>query len=106
MRRIFTILALALALGAFTPTIPDAAAQSRNGDISGALERLKNNPRYRGDIIGTQIRQTPRGALFEVQVLRRDDSVIVVYIDPRTGGVVGDSERGGRGAARPRRNNR
>ncbi|MBO6783361.1 MAG: hypothetical protein JJ899_08855, partial [Alphaproteobacteria bacterium] len=64
--------------------MPDAGAQSRNGDISGALDRLGNNPRYRGEIIGTQIRQTARGPLFEVQVLRRDDSVIVVYIDPRT----------------------
>lgn len=95
MRRFLTILALVLALGAVLPTVPDAHAQSRNGDISGALDRLKNNPRYRGDIIGTQVRRTAQGSLLEVQVLRRDDSVIVVYIDPRTGGVVGDS--GGRG---------
>lgn len=97
MRRFLTLLALILALGAATLTAPDAFAQSRNGDISGALERLKNNPRYRGDIIGTQVRRTGRGSLLEVQVLRRDDSVIVVYIDPRTGGVVGDSDAGGRG---------
>lgn len=91
MRRFLTLLALILALGAASPTVPDAFAQSRNGDISGALDRLKNNPRYRGDIIGTQVRRTAQGSLLEVQVLRRDDSVIVVYIDPRTGGVVGDS---------------
>jgi hypothetical protein len=100
MRRFLTLLALILALGVASPTLPDAYAQSRNGDISGALDRLKNNPRYRGDIIGTQVRRTAQGSLLEVQVLRRDDSVVVVYIDPRTGGVVGDSDASGRGNTR------
>lgn len=74
-------------------------AQSRGGDLSGSLERLQNNPRYQGRIIGTQIRRTERGALYEVQILRSDDRVIVVYIDPNTGGVIGDSQQRGGGSA-------
>ena len=63
--------------------------------LSGSLQRLQNNPRYQGRIIGTQIRRTERGPVYEVQILRPDDRVIVVYIDPATGGVVGDSQRRG-----------
>lgn len=102
MRKLLALLIIILAAGlVFTP-VNQAVAQSRGGgDLSGSLERLQNNPRYQGRIIGTQIRRTARGALYEVQILRPDDRVIVVYIDPTTGGVVGDSERrsggGGRG---------
>lgn len=108
MRKILFILAMVLTFGTAAPVasvVPEAAAQTRSGDLSGALARLKNNPRYAGQIIGTQIRRTGGRSLYEVQVLRRDDSVIVVYIDPRTGGVIGDSERGGRNGTNRLRNN-
>lgn len=105
MRKLLASLIIILAAGlVFTPEGP-AVAQSRGGDLSGSLERLQNNPRYQGRIIGTQIRRTERGALYEVQILRSDDRVIVVYIDPNTGGVVGDSERrssGGSGKSQRR----
>ncbi len=99
MRKLLASLIIILAFGLVTIPVQHAVAQSRGGDLSGALDRLQNNPRYRGRIIGTQIRRTERGALYEVQILRTDDSVIVVLIDPNTGGVVGDSERRGGGNA-------
>ncbi|NKB47725.1 MAG: hypothetical protein GKS02_00020 [Alphaproteobacteria bacterium] len=96
MRKLLALLIIFLATSLVAIPVQPAAAQSRGGDLSGALDRLQGNPRYQGQIIGTQIRRTERGALYEVQILRRDDRVIVVYIDPATGGVVGDSEsRGG-----------
>ena len=103
MRKLLALLIIILAAGlVFTP-VDQAVAQSRDSDLSGSLQRLQNNPRYQGRIIGTQIRRTERGALYEVQILRADDRVIVVYIDPTTGGVVGDSERRGGGNAPGRR---
>jgi len=95
MRKLLASLVIILAVGlVFTP-VDRAAAQSRGGDLSSSLQRLQNNPRYQGRIIGTQIRRTARGPLYEVQILRADDRVIVVYIDPATGGVVGDSQQRG-----------
>ena len=104
MRKLLASLIIILAAGlVFTP-VNQAAAQARGGgDLSGSLERLQNNPRYQGRIIGTQIRRTAQGALYEVQILRPDDRVIVVYIDPTTGGVVGDSERRSGGGNRSQR---
>ena len=105
MRKLLALLVIILAASlVFTP-VNQAVAQSR-GDLSGSLQRLQNNPRYQGRIIGTQIRRTERGALYEVQILRADDRVIVVYIDPTTGGVVGDSERRGGGGNAPGRGGR
>ncbi len=106
MRKLLALLIIILAAGlVFTP-VDQAVAQSRDSDLSGSLQRLQNNPRYQGRIIGTQIRRTERGALYEVQILRADDRVIVVYIDPTTGGVVGDSERRGGGGNAPGRRGR
>ena len=110
MRKLLAILTIIATAGLALAAAEPAMAQSRGGaDLSGSLERLQNNPRYQGRIIGTQIRRTARGAVYEVQILRRDDRVIVVYIDPTTGGVVGDSERrggdNGRGRGRGRGNN-
>lgn len=91
------VLTLVLTAGAASVSAPaDAVAQDRSRELSQSLSRLQNNPRYRGRILGTHIRETDRGFLYEVRILRRDDRVILVYIDPRTGGVVGDSERSGR----------
>ena len=95
MRKLLASLIIILTAGlVFTPESP-AVAQGRSGDLSSSLQRLQNNPRYQGRIIGTQIRRTARGALYEVQILRPYDRVIVVYIDPATGGVVGESQRRG-----------
>ena len=96
MRKLLTFLIIILATSLVAIPAHNAAAQSRGANLSDSIERLQNNPRYRGRIIGTQIRRTERGALYEVQILRADDCVIVVYMDPITGGVVGDSEQRGR----------
>ena len=106
MRKLLTLLIIILTTSLVAVPVPPAAAQSRGGDLSSALNRLQGNPRYQGRIIGTQIRRTERGALYEVQILRSDDRVIVVYIDPTTGGVVGDSERRGSGNSGRSRGNR
>ncbi|MGB0671735.1 MAG: PepSY domain-containing protein [Rhodospirillales bacterium] len=92
MKKFLALIALTLCvLGAFDPTRP-AAAQGRSGDLSAALSRLANNPRYEGRVLGTHLRQTQRGVLYEVRILRPDDRIVLVYIDPETGGVVADSE--------------
>lgn len=71
-----------------------AHAQSATRDIARTIDRLDNNPRYRGRILGTHLRDLRGRTVYEVRILRRDDSIVLVYIDPQTGGVVGDSERG------------
>jgi hypothetical protein len=107
MRKLLALLIIILTTSLVAVPVPPAAAQGSGSDLSGALDRLQGNPRYQGRVIGTQIRRTERGALYEVQILRSDDRVIVVYIDPATGGVVGDSERrGGSGNAGRGRGNR
>ena len=74
--------------------VPQAAyGQSASRDITQTLSRLENNPRYQGRVLGTHLRQEGDQFLYEVRILRPDDRVILVYIDPKTGGVVGDSER-------------
>ena len=97
MRNFLTIAALAAFLGvsaaAPVPALAQSYAQSGSGDISSALSRLKNNPRYQGRILGTHVKRGGGRYLYEVRILRPDDRVILVYIDPDTGGVVGDSER-------------
>ena len=66
-------------------------AQNGARDITASLSRLKNIPRYQGRVLGTHIKRDGGRYLYEVRILRRDDRVILVYIDPETGGVVGDS---------------
>ena len=66
-------------------------AQAGSGDLSGALSRLKSDPRYQGRILGTHIVSQSGRRVYEVRILRPDDRIILVYIDPRTGSVVGDS---------------
>jgi hypothetical protein len=95
MLRALLAIAVALPLLAWAPAVPTAAAQDQSRELAQALSRLKNNPAYRGRILGTYVRRSGSSYLYEVRILRPDDRVIVVYIDPRTGGVVGDSRQGG-----------
>lgn len=111
MRRILSILTLVLAIGSVnsmnSESYAQSFAQSGSPEIAGALSRLKNNPRYQGRILGTHVKRNSGRLLYEVRILRPDDRVILVYIDPQTGGVVGDSERRKqRRAINPNRNNR
>ncbi len=93
MKRILSILPVFLVLGLCAAPIGEAMAAENPRELSAALSRLKNNPRYQGRILGTHIRRDNAGFQYEVRILRRDDRVILVYIDPETGGVIGDSER-------------
>jgi len=97
MKRIVSILLISLFLGLGAPPPIEAVAAENIRDLSGSLSRLKNNPRYQGRVLGTHIKRDNGGYLYEVRILRRDDRIILVYIDPETGGVVGDSESGGSG---------
>lgn len=94
---IVPILIFLLALGSFS--VPQTAfaqsASKSSAELSKALSRLKKNPRYYGRILGTHLRRSGKNYVYEVRILRPDDSVIVVFISPQTGGVIGDSERGG-----------
>ena len=93
MRKFISIFALVVFLGALNSMNSTVYAQSGSPEIAGALARLKNNPRYQGRILGTHVKETGGRYLYEVRILRPDDRVILVYIDPQTGGVVGDSDR-------------
>jgi len=101
MKRIVSIIVIILFLGLGAAPLYEAVAAENTRDLSGTLSRLKNNPRYQGRVLGTHIKRNNGGYLYEVRILRRDDRVILVYIDPETGGVVGDSERTNRAFARP-----
>ena len=103
MRKPLKLLACLSVVGILTIVAAPADAQSDRGNLSDALDRLQESERYQGQIIGTQIRRTRSGAVYEVQILRDDDRVIVVYIDPATGEIVGDSRRRNRGSNRGRR---
>ncbi len=96
MKKCLSILCAISVLWLFALGAAPALAQSDSRVLSDAISRLKNNSRYDGRVLGTHVRRTKNGYLYEVRILRRDDSVVIVYIDPQTGGVVGDSERGGK----------
>lgn len=107
MRKFISILALVFFLGTLNSMNSTTYAQSGSPEIAGALARLKNNPRYQGRILGTHVKETGGRYLYEVRILRPDDRVILVYIDPQTGGVVGDSDsRNRRRATNPARRDR
>ncbi|MCB2101810.1 MAG: PepSY domain-containing protein, partial [Rhodobacterales bacterium] len=83
--------ALVLALAAPVAPAPAVAQDS----LSSALQRLQQNPRYQGRVLGTHIRksdQSSEGYVYEVRILRPDDRVVLVYVDPN-GRVIGDSGR-------------
>ena len=103
MKRIVSLLLISVFLGLGVAPVIEAAAAEKTRDLSGSLSRLKNNPRYQGRILGTHIKRNNGSYLYEVRILRRDDRVILVYIDPETGGVVGDSESGGAGKKKNRK---
>lgn len=70
-----------------------AKGKDRGSAVFRSLGNIQNNPRYRGRVLGTHLRPAGRnsnGFVFEVRILRPDDRVILVYVDPRTGKVIGD----------------
>jgi len=105
MKRIVSILLVSVFLGLSTAPLIEALAAENTRDLSGTLSRLKNNPRYQGRVLGTHIKRDNGGYLYEVRILRSDDRIILIYIDPETGGVVGDSESGGAGKKKNKKQN-
>ena len=103
MPKFLSLIALLAALLVAGSPISEAAAQSRSPGLGASLSRLQNNPRYQGRILGTHVVRRQSRQLYEVRILRPDDRVILVYIDPKTGGVVGDSERNRAGKNRRQR---
>lgn len=92
LKKLATALFLTVLMSTATP--PDRAQAQ---DINAALSRLKDNPRYAGRVLGTHLRRDGGSYLYEVRILRRrDDRVVLVFIDPDTGRVVGDSESSAR----------
>jgi len=92
------VLSLLLLFSGFAGVGPSASAfaQSQNKssvDISSSLARLQNIPQYQGRVLGTHLRRSNGGYVYEVRILRDNDTVIIVFISPQTGSVVGDSEQ-------------
>lgn len=78
----------------FASTVAHAQTSKKNtAELSKTLSRLANNPRYTGRVIGTHLRQSGKGYLYEIRILRPDDSIIVVLVSPQSGRVIRDSER-------------
>lgn len=94
MTRILSIVLVILGLSC--ASFFEAAAAEKSRELAGALSRLQDNPRYRGRILGTHIKRDNGGYLYEVRILRGDDRVILVYIDPETGRIVDNSKRRGK----------
>jgi len=85
----------ALTLSAAVPVLGGSVAHAKQQfNLEKSLKRLKSNPKYRGKVLGVRVIRTSGRKLVEVRILKSNDKIILVYIDPETGGVVGDS--GGR----------
>ena len=104
MIKTLAVLLVTLMLSLSAAPFYEAMADGNSRDLAGALSRLQNNPRYQGRILGTHIKRNNGGYLYEIRILRRDDRIVLVYIDPETGGVVGDSVRRGVKNREKRRN--
>ncbi len=74
-----------------TLAVPAAPAWGASADLQSTISRLKNNPYYRGRVLSTHIREFDGRTIFEVRILKKNDRIVIVYIDPETGGVIGDS---------------
>ncbi len=73
---------------------PSEQVQAAPADLQASIAALKNNPQYRGKILSTNIRNKRGKAIFEVRILRKNDRIVIVYIDPKTGQIIGDTLRG------------
>ena len=70
-----------------------AVVQSGGPALSEALARLQRDPAYAGRVVGTHVLRAPSGSgafLYEVRILSPGDRIIIVYLDPDSGAVVGN----------------
>lgn len=88
MKRLLLALAIGwLGLG----TLASAAAAQDGRGLFELLDRLQRDQRYEGQVLGTHAVERGGRTLYEVRILTRDDRVVLVYIDPETGAIVGDT---------------
>ena len=76
--------ALSVALGA-------GAALAQAPDLFSILAQLQRNPQYAGQVLTTKQYYPDPGSpqfLYEVRILRPDDRIVIVYIDPMSGRIV------------------
>lgn len=95
MKRILIAVLLGISIQLIAPPIPGfgdrPAFAQKSFNLQKTLKRLSANPRYRGRVLGTRVVRTNSGNLVEVRILKPNDRIIIVYIDPQTGGVVSES---------------
>ncbi len=89
------VLWMGLVLGVLiSPTTPYAQMNKKSAaEFSSVLSKLKNNPKYQGRVLGTHLRRSNNGYVYEVRIMRPDDSIIVVLVNPETGRVIRDSRQ-------------
>ena len=68
-----------------------AAAQQGAPDLFAILSALQQNPAYAGQVLTTQPYYPDPNSqrfLYEVRILKPNDQIVIVYIDPMTGQIV------------------
>lgn len=68
-----------------------ALAQQGAPDLFAILSALQQNPAYAGEVLTTQPYYPDPNSqrfLYEVRILRPNDQIVIVYIDPMTGQIV------------------
>ena len=71
--------------------IAAGSALAQAPDLFAILAQLQRNPRFAGQVLTTQQFYPEPGSgnfLYEVRILRPDDRIIIVYIDPMSGQIV------------------
>ncbi len=63
-----------------------------SAELSNTLSRLASNPKYQGRVLGTHLRRSGKDYLYEIRILRPDDTVVIVFVNPQTGRVIRDSK--------------
>jgi uncharacterized protein involved in exopolysaccharide biosynthesis len=79
------------ALAAVLIGLASGAALAQAPDLFSILAQLQRNPQYAGRVLTTQQYYPDPGSprfLYEVRILRPDDRIIIVYIDPANGRIV------------------
>lgn len=84
--RRFAALAAAVLL-----SLSAGSALAQAPDLFSILAQLQRNPDYAGQVLTTQQYYPDPGSpsfLYEVRILRPDDRIVIVYIDPMSGRIV------------------
>jgi hypothetical protein len=92
MKRKTSLIAGVLAAALLALSAGTAAAQQGNApDLFAILSALQRNPAYAGQVLTTQPYYPDPNSqrfLYEVRILKPDDRIVIVYIDPMNGQIV------------------